>query len=76
MAHKILPIFELNELAEIFEYKNKRALQHAMRQGTFPIPTFKIPPITGRVVAHQAVVERYFDDMREEGLAELLDPLN
>lgn len=75
MAHKILPIFELDDLVEIFEYKNLRALQHAMRQGNFPIPTFRVPPVTGRKVAHQAVVERYFEDMKEEGLAELVDPL-
>jgi hypothetical protein len=75
MAKQILPIFEIDELIEIFGYKNKRAIQHAMRQGNFPIRTFKVPPITGRVVVHQAVVERYFETMKEEGLEDLEDPL-
>ena len=68
----LLPILELDELVEIFEYTNVRAAKRALRLGSFPVPTFTL---AGRVVAHKDVVERLMERMRIEALEELgFDP--
>ena len=47
---KILPILELEELVEIFDYTNRRAAVRAIKEGSFPVPVFKL---AGRLVAHR-----------------------
>ena len=68
MAKIDLPIIELDQMTEIFGYKNIRATRHAIRRGTFPIKTFKL---VGRTVAHAGLVDAFFERMKAEGVAEL-----
>ena len=70
MPKKILPIYDLDELAEIFEYPNRRSINTALRTGALPIQMFVL---RGKRVCHVAVVEKYFENMKEEGLAALED---
>ena len=63
-----LPIIELDQMTEIFGYKNIRATQHAIRRGTFPIKTFKL---VGRTVAHAGLVDTFFERMKAEGVEAL-----
>ena len=72
MAIKVLPIYELDELQEIFDYPNRRSLNRALRNGALPIKTFLL---RNRRVCHVAVVERFFELMKKEGLAELEDAM-
>lgn len=68
MTENIAPVMELDELQEIFGYKNRRALQHALRTGKFPVATFEM---ADRTVAHVEVVAKYFEQKKQEGLASL-----
>jgi len=61
-----LPIYELDDLQEIFDYPNRRALNRALRSGALPIKIFKL---RGVRVCHTAAVENYFDDLKAEGMA-------
>ena len=63
-----LPIIELDELVELFQYTNRRALVRAIRLKRFPIKTFDVG---GRLVAHAGAVDQYFDHMKAESLKEL-----
>lgn len=63
MPHEILPILELDELVELFEYKNRRAALHAIRVGRFPVKVFML---AGRRVAHVDSVAQYFKDLKAE----------
>ena len=62
-------VLDLEELAALFGYVNRRAVVRAIRLEKFPIPTYEIIP--GRVVADAHVVNEYFERKRQEGLAEL-----
>jgi hypothetical protein len=62
---KLLPILELDELVEIFEYTNVRAARRAIRLKKFPVPTFEL---AGRTVAHEDAVELFMKRMRDEAL--------
>ena len=57
---KILPIYDLDELAEIFDYPNRRAINRALRTGKLPLKMFEL---RGRRVCHAAVVEQLFENM-------------
>lgn len=63
---KVLPVFEMDELMEIFEYPNRRALNRALRTGRLPIDVFWL---SGRRVCHVEVVNRFFEMKKEEGFA-------
>ena len=65
---QLLPILELEELVEIFGYKNVRAARRALRLGKFPVKTFEL---AGRTVAHVDVVEQYVEHMRTESISHL-----
>ena len=67
---KLLPILELDELMEIFEYPNKRSIRRAIRLGSFPVPTFEL---AGRTVAHVDVIDAYFEGKRRLGFKWLVD---
>jgi hypothetical protein len=62
---KLLPILELDELVEIFEYTNVRAARRAIRLKKFPVPVFEL---AGRTVAHEDAVELFMKRMRDEAL--------
>ena len=64
MSSKVLPIYDMEELMEIFEYPNRRSLNRALRIGALPIKTFVL---NGKRVCHIAVVEKYFEMQKEEG---------
>jgi hypothetical protein len=62
---KLLPILELDELVEIFEYTNVRAARRAIRLKKFPVPVFEL---AGRTVAHEDAVALFMNRMRDESL--------
>lgn len=64
--NRLLPIFEFDELVEIFEYTNERAARRAIRLGKFPVPTFEL---AGRTVAHGDAVNILMNRMRDAALA-------
>lgn len=66
MSSKILPILELDELAELFDYPSLRQVKRAIRAGTFPIPLFKLGK---RYVAHVDAVELWFTDQRKASMS-------
>jgi hypothetical protein len=70
MANDILPILELEELIEIFEYPSARSARRAIHNGTFPVPIFKL---ANRTVAHVDAVELYFSEMRQASMTWLKD---
>lgn len=63
---KLLPILELDELVEIFEYTNVRAARRAIRLETFPVPTFEL---AGRTVAHADAVDLFMKRKRDEAMS-------
>jgi hypothetical protein len=67
MTERLAPVFDLDELKEIFEYKNRRAVTNAIRNGTFPVKTFELG--YRKIVAHVDVVNNFFKEQKEEGLA-------
>ena len=68
MSNNILPILELDELVETFEYKNLRAARRAIRLGKFPVPTFDL---AGRTVAHVDAVSKFFEQKKREAEAQM-----
>ena len=64
--NNLLPIFEFDELVEIFGYTNTRAAKRAVVAGTFPVPTFKM---AGRTVAHADALTLYFQERRTQSLS-------
>jgi hypothetical protein len=67
---RILPILEIDELVEIFEYTNRRAAVRAIKQGTFPVPVFTL---AGRTVAHVDAVSLFFEEQRQASMTWLKD---
>lgn len=67
---KILPILEMDEMVEIFDYTNRRAAVRAIKQGTFPVPVFEL---AGRLVAHVDAVSLYFEEQRQASMTWLKD---
>jgi hypothetical protein len=67
---KILPILEMDEMVEIFDYTNRRAAVRAIKQGTFPVPVFEL---AGRYVAHVDAVSLYFEEQRQASMTWLKD---
>lgn len=62
----ILPILEMDELIELFDYGNIQRARRAIRNGTFPVPLFKL---AGRNVAHVDAVTLYFNEQRDASMA-------
>ena len=62
------PFFTLDEIYELFLYKNKRSAYVAISRGCFPVATYKI---AGRRVADREVVRAFFRAQRRAG-AEVL----
>ena len=62
---KLLPIFEFDELVEIFEYTNSRAARRAIKNGTFPVPVFEL---ANRTVAHIDAVTLFFSEQRQASM--------
>lgn len=67
---KLLPIFEIEELVEIFDYTNRRAAIRAIKDGTFPVPVFKLAK---RWVSHIDAVNLYFEEQRQASMTWLKD---
>lgn len=70
MTNTILPILELDELVETFEYVNIRAAKRAIRLGKFPVPTFDL---AGRTVAHVDSVAKFFEQKKREAEAQMAE---
>lgn len=64
----LLPIYELAELVEIFEYTNIRAARRAIRLEKFPVPVFEL---AGRTVAHIDSVDLLMKRKRQEAMRHL-----
>lgn len=67
-TQNLLPILELDELVETFEYKNLRAAKRAIRLGKFPVPTFDL---AGRTVAHVDAVGKFFEQKKREAIEQM-----
>lgn len=63
-----LPYMELEEVAALLGYKNRRAAVRAIKQDKFEIPTYEL---AGRRVCNVAVVKKYFDEKTDEGTLEI-----
>ena len=70
MSSKLLPIYDMQELQELFGYTNQRALRAALRSKRLPLKMFRL---NGVRVCHQAVVEEWFEQMKRDGMAALED---
>lgn len=63
-----LPYLTSDDLQLLFGYRTLKCLQQAVRNGNFPVPTYKI----GRyIVADKEVVRAFFADQREKGLEKI-----
>jgi hypothetical protein len=69
-TQNLLPILELDELVETFEYVNIRAAKRAIRLGKFPVPTFDL---AGRTVAHVDAVGKFFEQKKKEAIRQMED---
>ena len=58
------PYFTLDEIFEIFGYKNKGSAYVAIHRGCFPVPTYRL---AGRRVADREVVREFFREKRRAG---------
>jgi len=68
MSDNGLPYLTTEDLQLLFGYKEMHCLYNAVRNGTFPVPTYRI----GRwIVADREVVRAFFADQRQRGLAEI-----
>lgn len=67
-ANPSLPYMELDEVAALLGYVNRRAAVRAIKNGKFEIPTYEL---AGRRVCNVAVVKKYFDEKTDEGELEL-----
>ncbi len=67
-ANAQLPYMELDEVAALLGYVNRRAAVRAIKNGKFEIPTYEL---AGRRVANVAVVKKYFEEKTDEGVLEI-----
>ncbi len=75
MEDNELPYWTLDEIFELFGYKNKQSAYVAISRGCFPVHTYRL---AGRRVADCAVVREFFRARRREGveaLAKRLGPV-
>ena len=69
-ADRLLPVLELEELMEVFDYPNIRSVRRAIRMDKFPVPTFQLG---GRTVAHVDVIDVFFKAKRKESFKWMID---
>jgi len=62
---RMLPLYELDELVELFGYTNVRAVRRAIRLEIFPVPVFQL---AGRTVAHIDAVDLFLKRKRQEAM--------
>ena len=60
-----LPYMEMEEVAAVLGYKNRRAAVRAIKDGLFELPTYTL---AGRHVVNVAVIKKFFEERTEEGL--------
>jgi len=60
-----LPYMEMDEVAALLGYKNRRAAVRAIKDNLFEIPFYTL---AGRPVVNTAVVNKFFEEKTEEGL--------
>ena len=58
----------VEDLAEIFGYKNAQCVYNAISLGRLPVPTYRL---AGRRVADREVVRAYFINLRQQQAEEL-----
>ncbi len=63
-----LPYMELDEVAALLGYKNRRAAVRAIKNNKFEVPTYEL---AGRRVANTAVVKKFFEEKTDEGMLEV-----
>jgi hypothetical protein len=66
--NKYMPILEMDELQEIFEYPNRRSMNRSIRLGRFPVPLFMLQ---GRRVAHKDAVDLFFEEKKKQAIAHM-----
>lgn len=60
-----LPYMEMEEVAALLGYKNRRAAVRAIKDGLFELPFYTL---AGRPVVNTAVIHKFFEEKTEEGL--------
>lgn len=60
-----LPYMEMEEVAALLGYKNRRAAVRAIKDNLFELPTYTL---AGRHVVNVAVINKFFEEKTEEGL--------
>ncbi len=73
MEDNELPYWTLDEIFELFGYKNKQSAYVAISRGCFPVHTYRL---AGRRVADCAVVREFFRARRQEGVEDLASRLD
>lgn len=59
-----MPYVYIDDLALIFNYKNKETAYKAVQAGVFPVATYRL---AGQIVADREVIREFFRLRREEG---------
>jgi hypothetical protein len=60
-----LPYMEMEEVAALLGYKNRRAAIRAIKDELFELPFYTL---AGRPVVNTAVIHKFFEEKTEEGL--------
>lgn len=60
-----LPYMEMDEVAALLGYKNRRAAIRAIKDGLFEVPFYTL---AGRPVVNGLVLKRFFEEKTNEGL--------
>lgn len=63
----IKPYYRMSELAQLLDMSVK-GLQNSVQRENFPIPTYKLGK---KRVADKEVVNKFFQNKRQEGLAQI-----
>lgn len=58
-------LFLSEEIADLLGYADRKQVRRAMKDGTFPVPFFKIH---GRICLDRAVLSRFFKEIRRDQL--------
>ena len=60
-----LPYMEMEEVAAVLGYKNRRAAVRAIKDNLFELPYYTL---AGRAVVNVAVVNKFFEEKTNDGL--------
>lgn len=65
-----MPYVYIDDLANIFNYKNKETAYKAVQAGVFPVATYRL---AGQIVADREVIREFFRLRRRRGFSSFAD---